>query len=90
MEKTIIHPYKIPKHFDWTKSTSDNYNTGQAGKFVGAFTKIRKTMDYSYHAIYPAERQRWQDEVIKSVVYGNFDIVMVNFSRSATPPLLVV
>ena len=68
VDNTVIHPYKIPKDYDWTKSTNDSYNTGKAGEFVGAFTTIRKTMDYSYHADYPAERQLWQDDVIKSVV----------------------
>jgi hypothetical protein len=65
---TAIPSYKIPASFDWMKSTSENYNTGKAGQFVGEFAHIRKGMDYSYHPNYPTERQLWQDEVIKSVV----------------------
>ena len=65
---TAIPSYKIPASYDWTKSTSENYNTGTAGVFAGAFAHIRKGMDYTYHPNYATERQLWQDEVIKSVV----------------------
>ena len=79
IDDTAITPFITPEGYDWTLSTAENYNdpqlqqlvvAGTAGgdTFVGEYRDIRKTLDYSYHSVYPPERQLWQDDVIRSVV----------------------
>ena len=61
--------FVIPPNYDYIRSSNDNYSVpADQAVFVGEYTAVRKKLDYSYHAHYSAERQRWQDRAIKSVV----------------------
>ena len=63
--------FRVPKRYDYNKSTSDQYGldpdpvTGHT--FYGEFKDIRADMDYSYHNNYTKDRQLWQDAVIGEV-----------------------
>jgi hypothetical protein len=63
-----VQQFDIPADFDFSKSTNDNYANDDITEFVGIFSDIRETLDYSYHVNYTPKRQLWQDTVISSVV----------------------
>ena len=46
------------------RCTTGDMQTNIDGVFVGRFAQIRARLDYSYHAMYSADRQLLQDEII--------------------------
>lgn len=59
---------RIRCRYDWSKSTSENYRNKSNTDFAGKYIKERKMLDYSWHCNISRARQKWQDEVIDSVV----------------------
>ncbi|CAJ1329655.1 unnamed protein product, partial [Effrenium voratum] len=57
----------LPEGFNLDEDTATNHS-GEKGQFVGPYADIRATRDHSFHGCYSAERQRWQDSVIDTVV----------------------
>ncbi len=55
----------VNPEYDYTKTTNDNYKESKK-VFVGSFSDIRETRDYSWHVNYTVERQVWQDIAIRS------------------------
>lgn len=58
--------YNIPPHYDYTRSTEDNYSMGggtflEPQHFVGKYKEQRARLDYSFHKPYRAERQLFHD-----------------------------
>jgi len=60
--------FTIPKDYDYTKSTAENYCGAADEKPVGLFAEIRKLRDHTYHNTYTEQRQLWQDSLVKIVV----------------------
>ena len=58
------HIFNVKDDYDYSKTTSDNYAT-DSKEYVGDYSEIRATRDYSYHSNFCKERQRWQDFAIK-------------------------
>ena len=63
-----VSTFPIRDDYDWTKSTSENYVNKSKTDFVGKYVKERKMLDYSWHCNISRNRQKWQDEVIDSIV----------------------
>ncbi|CAK0905347.1 unnamed protein product, partial [Prorocentrum cordatum] len=59
--------FTVPDDFDYSRSTSDNYRV-DTREFAHEFAHLRRRLDFGYHSNYTMERQRWQDEAIKSAV----------------------
>ena len=59
--------------FDPNKSTEENYaanndKRNNHARFMGRFASIRQRLDYSYHRVYTAERQRLQDVILSGML----------------------
>jgi predicted kinase len=54
-------------HYEWSKSTEDNYRSSNADS-CGRFKTIREKIDYAYHAKYTCARQFVQDIIIVSML----------------------
>lgn len=56
--------WEVPKGYDFTKSTQENYTTPNLEKescrFHGEYTDVRATRDFNYHGMYTRERQLFQ------------------------------
>jgi len=55
------------KRFSVLISSEENHKTNNT-EFYGAFSHIRSTLDYTYHAHYTRERQSLQDAIIKDML----------------------
>ena len=60
--------FVMPADYDYTGETNANYSAPVEAGFVGEFQELRAERDYGYHVNYTPERQRWQDEAVRSVV----------------------
>jgi hypothetical protein len=58
---------KYHPHYEWSKSTEDNYRSNSDAS-CGRFKTIRERIDYSYHAKYTCARQLVQDIIIHSML----------------------
>jgi len=67
LQKGFAYGFKMPEQYDFTKPTSENYKVDDR-EFTEEFERFRRGIDYTYHNNYTLERQRWQDEVIKSTI----------------------
>jgi predicted ABC-type ATPase len=67
LQKGFAYGFKMPEQYDFTKPTSENYKVDDR-EFSEEFERFRRGIDYTYHNNYTLERQRWQDEVIKSTI----------------------
>lgn len=58
--------YEAPHslEYDFRRSTEENYKSSSP-LFVGKYKEQRKTLDYSYHSYYTADRQLLHDELIE-------------------------
>ena len=54
--------------FDGSVSTAEFYRAPLESGFAGEHPNIRRTLDHQYHGNYTAERQRFQDALIRSNV----------------------
>lgn len=59
--------WEVPANFDPKKSTVDNYHTNNRDSY-GPYADIRASLDFDFHSNYTAERQAFQDVLIKNVV----------------------
>jgi len=66
-QKGKAYGFKTPEDYDFTKPSSENYMVDDR-EFTEEFAHLRRAIDYTYHNNYTLERQRWQDEVIKSTI----------------------
>jgi len=73
--------FRVPKGYDYSRPTHGNY-AADGWDFLGDFAELRQTRNYGLHVNYTPERQRWQDEAIKSV------ITRVTTSANYTPWLV--
>lgn len=55
-------------HYEWSKSTEDNYRSNNNSDSCGRFKTIRDKIDYAYHAKYTCARQLVQDIIISSML----------------------
>ena len=60
--------FHIADDYDYSQPTCANYKVPLSEGFVGEFADVRAEADYGYHVNYSAERQRWQDQAVLSVV----------------------
>jgi endonuclease/exonuclease/phosphatase family metal-dependent hydrolase len=67
-----IQEFIVPKDYNWTRSTEDNYAlpTTDKTRFVGPFQEIRKRLDYTYHRVYHEERQSLQDSIVNELLHA--------------------
>jgi len=65
--KNNLQEFTIPKNYDYSKPTCENYRMGTE-KFFGEFAAIRGRLDYSFHSHYTKERSDWQDNLVRLVV----------------------
>lgn len=75
--------FKIPDHYDYSKSTEENYSN-ESPLYTGKFAKIRELLDYSYHTFYTYERQLLQDQIIDFLIIK----FLKNKASSTTPKSL--
>ena len=61
---TTTNIFEVKDGYDFTKTTTDNYGCDN-DEYIGEYSDIRSTIDYSYHSNYTQERQRWQDFAVK-------------------------
>jgi hypothetical protein len=62
-----MRPLRGRRKFSVLRSTEENHRSGKA-EFYGAYSHIRKTLDYSYHSHYTRERQVFQDAIITEML----------------------
>ncbi|CAK0864631.1 unnamed protein product [Prorocentrum cordatum] len=67
LHRGFAYGFSTPEDYDFSRPSSHNYRA-EGREFTDEFADLRRNIDYSYHNNYTLERQRWQDEVIKSTV----------------------
>jgi predicted ABC-type ATPase len=67
LHKGFAYGFRTPADYDFKLPSSANYRM-DTREFTEEFAHLRRGIDYAYHNNYTMERQRWQDEVIKSTI----------------------
>lgn len=75
---------KQGRDYDWDLSTEETYRS-DSHDYCGSFQEIRARLDYTYHACYTCERQKFQDMIIISILEAN-DSDKVRERHCLVPP----
>jgi len=62
----LTRSWTVPDDYDFRQSTEDNYAVECCALgYVGRFDEGRGLLDHTWHAVYSAERQRFQDALVE-------------------------